>query len=89
MVHARNGDGSKVLDTALTHFRAGDVVATYAHDQIELLLPDTSGDQARSVVTRVLKATGGSNLAVGLAVAPHDADTRERLIRSARLTRDR
>ena len=85
MVHARNGDGSKVLDTALTHFRAGDVVATYAHDQIELLLPDTSGDQARSVVTRVLKATGGSNLAVGLAVAPHDADTRERLIRSARL----
>jgi DNA-binding NtrC family response regulator len=85
MVQARSGDGTRVLEAALTHFRAGDVVATYAHDEIELLLPDTSGEHARAVVGRVLEGTGLSGLWAGLAVAPHDADTPERLIRSARL----
>lgn len=85
MVQAKSGEGGRVLEAALAHFRAGDVVATYAHDEIELLLPDTSGEQARAVVTRVLEGTGLSGLAAGLAVAPHDADTAERLIRAARV----
>src|SRR5690606_28340967 len=58
MVQAKSGEGGRVLEAALAHFRAGDVVATYAHDEIELLLPDTSGEQARAVVTRVLEGTG-------------------------------
>ncbi len=85
MVQARSGEGGRVLEAALSFFRAGDVVATYAHDEIELLLPDTSGEQATVVVTRVLEGTRLSGLAAGLAVAPNDSDTAERLIRSARL----
>lgn len=85
MVQARSGEGGRVLEAALSFFRAGDVVATYAHDEIELLLPDTSGEQARAVVTRVLEGTGLSGLSAGLAVAPDDADSPERLLRSARL----
>lgn len=83
MVQAKSGEGGKVLEAALTCFRAGDVVATYAPDEIELLLPDTSAEQARAVVTRVLDRA--KLVAVGLAVAPNDADTSERLIRAARL----
>ncbi|MEQ9074347.1 MAG: sigma 54-interacting transcriptional regulator [Sandaracinaceae bacterium] len=85
MVQAKSGDGGKVLETALASFRAGDVVATYAHDELELLFPDTSGDQTRAVVSRVLASAGLAGVWAGLAVAPHDADTAERLIRSARL----
>ncbi len=85
MVQAKSGEGGRVLEAALSFFRAGDVVATYAHDEIELLLPDTSSEQARAVVTRVLDRTGLAGLTAGLAVAPHDADTTERLIRAARV----
>ncbi len=85
MVQARSGEGARVLEAALSYFRAGDLVATYAPDEIELLLPDTSGEQARAVVTRVLQGTRLTGLSAGLAVSPNDADTPERLIRSARL----
>ena len=85
MVQARSGDGGKVIEAALAAFRAGDVVATYAHDELELLFPDTTAADARSVVTRVL---GDGFLAAGMAVAPNDADTPERLMRSARLALD-
>jgi DNA-binding NtrC family response regulator len=85
MVRTKSGEGNRVLEAALSHFRAGDVVATYAHDELEILFPDTSREQARSVVTRVLVAPGLGVVAAGLAVAPNDADTPERLIRSARL----
>jgi two-component system, NtrC family, response regulator AtoC len=85
MVQARPGDGGKVLEAALGSFRAGDVVATYAHDELELLFPDTSFEQASAVVTRVLEGTGLAGLNAGVAVAPHDADTPERLMRCARL----
>jgi DNA-binding NtrC family response regulator len=85
MIQAKSGEGGRILETALASFRAGDVVATYAHDEIELLLPDTSAEQARAVVTRVLAQTRLAGLAAGLAVAPTDADMPERLIRSARL----
>jgi DNA-binding NtrC family response regulator len=85
MVQARNGEGARVLEAGLSFFRAGDVVATYAPDEIELLLPDTSAEQAQAVLARVLDGTALSGLRTGLAVAPNDADTPERLIRSARL----
>ncbi|MGE0785376.1 MAG: sigma 54-interacting transcriptional regulator [Sandaracinaceae bacterium] len=85
MVHARPSEGGRVLEAALAHFRAGDVVGTYAHDELELLFPDTSGEQAAAVVTRVLEGTQLAGLSAGLAVAPYDADSPERLIRSARL----
>ncbi len=85
MVQAKPGEGGKVLEAGLSSFRAGDVVATYAHDELELLLPDTSFDQASAVVTRVLEGTGLAGLRAGVAVAPHHADTPERLIHRARL----
>ena len=86
MVQARSGEGGKVIERALAAFRAGDVVATYAHDELELLFPDTSAAQAEAVVLRVLGGEHGDGfLNAGAAVAPHDADTPERLIRSARL----
>lgn len=86
MVRARSGEGGKVIERALAAFRAGDVVATYAHDELELLLPDTSAEQARAVVLRVLGGDAGEGfLSAGVAVAPNDADTPERLMRSARL----
>lgn len=84
MVQARSGDGARVLEAALEHFRAGDVVAAYAHDEVEFLLPDTSFEQAAAVVGRVLKASGSPGALAGIAVAPYDADTRERLIYAAR-----
>ena len=83
MVQAKSGEGGRVLEAALTHFRAGDVVATYAHDELEVLFPDTVGEQAKAVVTRVLAGAGA--VWAGLAISPHHADTPERLIRSARL----
>ncbi|MFK7987634.1 MAG: sigma 54-interacting transcriptional regulator [Sandaracinaceae bacterium] len=83
MVRSKSGDGGRVMEAALSHFRAGDVVATYAHDELELLFPDTSGPQAEAVTTRVLGSLG-PGLFIGLAVAPHDADTRERLLHQAR-----
>lgn len=86
MARAKTGEGARLLEAALTYFRAGDVVATYAPDEIELLLPDTSAEQARAVVTRVLD--GAALSGAGLAVAPNDADTTERLIRSARVALD-
>lgn len=91
MIRARAGDGNRVLEAALSHFRAGDVVATYAHDELELIFPDTSRAQAKSVVSRVLIAPDVGVIAAGVAVAPHDADTPERLLRRARLalTRER
>lgn len=82
MVQARSGDGGKVIEAALAAFRAGDVVATYAHDEVELLFPDTFANDAKSVVARVF---GGGFVAAGVAAAPHDADTPERLIRAGRL----
>ena len=85
MVRAKPGDGRRVIEAALAQFRAGDVVATYAHDELEFLLPDTPVDHARSVVARVLEGTELEGLSVGLAVAPYDADTPERLIRAGRL----
>ena len=87
MARAKSGEGARLLEAALTYFRAGDVVATYAPDEIELLLPDTSAEQARAVVTRVLD--GAALSGAGLAVAPNDADTTERLIRSARVALER
>ncbi|MBX3270337.1 MAG: sigma 54-interacting transcriptional regulator [Sandaracinaceae bacterium] len=82
MVHAASGDGGRVIEAALAAFRAGDVLATYAHDELELLFPDTSAIDAGAVVTRVL---GDAFVAAGVAAAPLDADTPERLMRAARL----
>lgn len=83
MVLAHTGEGGHVAQTALETFRAGDVVGTYAHDELEIILPDTPGDVARRVVDRVFRAANVQALA-GLAVAPADGDNPERLLRSAR-----
>ncbi len=82
MVQARSGEGGRVIEAALSTFRAGDVVATYAHDELELLFPDTFANDAKSVVARVL---GEGFVAAGVAASPLDADTPERLIRAGRL----
>lgn len=83
MMAARAGDGGRLASAALEEFRAGDVVATYATDEIEMLLPDTDGDTARMVLTRML---GNAELeaTVGLAVSPEHGDSPERLLSAAR-----
>jgi DNA-binding NtrC family response regulator len=83
MVQTRPGEGGHVAATALDSFRAGDVVGTYAHDELEFLFPDTPGDTARPVVERVLR-NAGTQIVAGIAVARTDADSPERLMRAAR-----
>lgn len=84
MVKTRAGDGAAVANAALSSFRGADVVATYAHDEIEFLLPDTPQTIAQAVVDRLLETADAGGAAVGLAMAPEDGDEAERLIRAAR-----
>lgn len=84
MAQSKSGEGGALLATALERFRAGDVVATYAHDEIELLLPDTPRDRALAVVDRVLASAGLEGVVIGCAIAPDDADQSERLLRASR-----
>ncbi|MBN1652200.1 MAG: sigma 54-interacting transcriptional regulator [Deltaproteobacteria bacterium] len=84
MIKARSGDGSNVASVALNSFRGGDVVGTYAHDEIEFLLPDTPLSIAKAVVKRLLSTSGSSGTAAGLAIAPDDGDSAQRLLRAAR-----
>jgi len=84
MVAGRNhGDGQTITTTALDTFRAGDVVATYAPNIIELLLPDMDEETARRVLARVLE-NADVDADVGLAIAPNHGESPERLLRSAR-----
>jgi DNA-binding NtrC family response regulator len=84
MLKSKSGDGSKLASAALSTFREGDIVGTYAHDEIEFLLPDTPPNVAKAVVERLLETSGSDHAAVGLAVAPEDGDSPERLMRAAR-----
>lgn len=89
MVQARLGEGNRITQTALATFRAGDVMGTYAHDELEMLLPDTAGDVAEQVIDRLLKSSGTVGAVAGLAVAPEHGDNPERLIRSSRRALER
>ncbi|MBX3248749.1 MAG: sigma 54-interacting transcriptional regulator [Myxococcales bacterium] len=84
MVRAPAGDGGRVTMAALEAFRAGDLVGTYAPDEPEVLLPDTDGETARRVLSRVLANADIEGASVGLAVAPEHGDSPERLLRAAR-----
>ncbi len=84
MLKAKTGDGSSIANAALGSFRGGDIVGTYAHDEIEFLLPDTPPSIAKAVVQRLLETAGAEGANVGLAVSPDDGDTPERLMRAAR-----
>jgi DNA-binding NtrC family response regulator len=84
MVKTRAGDGAAVASAALSSFRGADIVATYAHDEIEFLLPDTPSTIAHAVVDRLLETAEAGGAAVGMAIAPEDGDDAERLIRAAR-----
>ncbi len=84
MLKSRSGDGSKLAGAALNTFREGDIVGTYAHDEIEFFLPDTPPNVARAVVERMLETSGSERASVGLAVSPEDGDSVERLMRAAR-----
>jgi hypothetical protein len=84
MLKTRSGDGSKLASAALNSFRDGDIVGTYAHDEIEFLLPDTPPNVARAVVERLLETSGSEHASVGLAVSPEDGDAVDRLMRAAR-----
>lgn len=85
MVRTRHGEGARVLEAALAGLRAGDCVATFAPDEIELLLPDTSRERAAQVVTRTLGEAAVTGAVVGIAIAPEDADRPERFLRAARV----
>ncbi len=84
MVQGRPGDGGRIAAKALDSFRAGDVVGTYAHDELEFLLPDTATDTAITVVERVLSDSEAVDPVAGIAVAPEHGDNPERLLRGAR-----
>lgn len=84
MLKSKSGDGSRLASAALDSFRAGDIVGTYAHDEIEFLLPDTPPNIARAVVMRMIERAGAEGAHVGMAIAPGDGDTAERLVRAAR-----
>ena len=84
MLKSKSGDGSRLADAALSTFRAGDIVGTYAHDEIEFLLPDTPPKVARAVVERLLELSATEGAHVGLAVAPGDGDDADVLVRAAR-----
>jgi transcriptional regulator of acetoin/glycerol metabolism len=84
MLKSRSGDGSKLAGAALNTFREGDIVGTYAHDEIEFLLPDTPPNVAKAVVERLLETSGSEHASAGLAVAPEDGDNIERLMRAGR-----
>lgn len=89
MVQAPGGEGGRIASKALDSFRAGDVVGTYAHDELELLLPDTAGEIASIVVDRLLQGASAVESIVGLAVAPADGDNPERLLAAARAALNR
>jgi two-component system, NtrC family, response regulator AtoC len=84
MLKVGSGDGSSVAHAALSSFRGGDIVGTYAHDEIEFLLPDTPFNIAKAVVKRLIESSGITVAAAGIAVSPDDTDSAERLIRAAR-----
>jgi two-component system, NtrC family, response regulator AtoC len=84
MLQAKPSEGASIASAALGVFRAGDVLGTYAHDELEFLLPDCGFDAARSVVARVLAGTAAHAPAIGIAVAPEHGDNPERLLREAR-----
>jgi DNA-binding NtrC family response regulator/pSer/pThr/pTyr-binding forkhead associated (FHA) protein len=84
MLKSKSGDGSRLADAALSTFRAGDIVGTYAHDEIEFLLPDSPPKVARAVVERLLETAAAEGAHVGLAVAPVDGDDADVLVRAAR-----
>jgi DNA-binding NtrC family response regulator len=84
MLKSKSGDGSRLADAALSTFRAGDIVGTYAHDEIEFLLPDSPPKVARAVVERMLETSATEGAHVGLAVAPVDGDDADVLVRAAR-----
>lgn len=85
MVRARQGEGGRVLEAALAGLRAGDCVATFAPDEIEMLLPDTTRERAEKVVARTLEEADVEGAIVGVAVAPDDAERAGRFLRAARL----
>lgn len=84
MLKSKSGDGSRLANGALSSFRGGDIVGTYAHDEIEFLLPDTPPSIAKVVVERLIERAGADGAHVGLAVAPADGTTAERLVRAGR-----
>ncbi len=85
MLAAPPGEGGKIAAHALSRFRAGDVLGTYAHDELEILLPDTTIETAEMVIDRLRTETHAEAARAGLAVAPDHGDSPERLLRSARL----
>ncbi|MBW2460975.1 MAG: sigma 54-interacting transcriptional regulator [Deltaproteobacteria bacterium] len=85
MFAAPPGEGGKIAAHALARFRAGDVLGTYAHDELEILLPDTTIETAEMVIDRLRTETQAEAARAGLAVAPDHGDSPERLLRSARL----
>lgn len=81
MARTRPGEGARFVQAALARLRTGDLVATWAHDEVEILLPDTTREHAVLVLSRLADE---SDAAVGIAVAPEDGRSAPRLVRSAR-----
>lgn len=83
MVRTRPGEGGRWALSALSTFRAGDIIAAYGPDEYELLLPDTDSSEAHAAIARV-NATVDIETAAGVAVAPTEGDHADRLLLAAR-----
>jgi len=88
MLQTRPGEGGQIATAALETFRMGDVIATWASDQLEVLLPDTSADEARAVLARVARVAG-LTFEAGLAVGPEHGDDADRLVYASRRALER
>ncbi|MDH5492666.1 MAG: sigma 54-interacting transcriptional regulator [Myxococcales bacterium] len=84
MLRTKPGDGGRASSAALATFRAGDVIAIYAPDELEFLLPDATAEEARRVVKRVIERAETVGI-VGLAEAPAAGEDPDRVLRVARL----
>ena len=83
MLRAKATEGGALAAVALDMMRAGDLIATYANDELELLLPDTPRAAAKQVIERLLHVAG-LRARFGLVVGPQDGDNADRLIYAAR-----
>jgi len=67
------GQGAKLTRTAIELLRTGDVLGSHGPDEIEVMLADSDDASVANVVDRIA-ARCGSQLTVGYAIAPEDAD---------------
>lgn len=79
----------RLADVLRLHCRAIDTPARYGGDEFAVILPETTADAARLVISRIRKQLATDNwqpplsVSIGVAVYPEDGETAEALLRAA------